>query len=454
MKRCLYHFTYSLIGSKQTAFCKLVVYLIFFASIAGSGEVSAQNIDSLMTYYQQKANKYLVKEPDVRNHYRIDWQGVHIYASARNKLNHRAEFTVHWKDLENFKRLIKYADRSYQLEVYNSKGIKPFDPQEIQIINILAYNHQKLPVVASKPLAGIKIAIDPGHIAGDWETAVAEGRFIEIYGVKKDAIRFFEGELTLSTAIVLRDSLVKLGAEVMLTRDKPNFSAMDMSFDEWKQTELLDTLLRQGIPFAKAEDIAAHGSEQHLYKKYFLDADLDARAAKINYFKPNFTVIIHYNADVLNKNWVAPTHRNYSMIFVPGSYLSDEMNTSTERFDFLRTLLTDHLQESTLLSSFVMQGFESGLNVPAIKDYQAPYYIEKYSMKVQDGIYARNLRLCRLLNTPVCYGESLLQDNKKELLALSKNDFRNGVTAKRIVQVADAYLYGIKRYVALLKQRQ
>jgi len=142
------------------------------------------------------------------------------------------------------------------------------------------------------------------------------------------------------------------------------------------------------------------------------------------------------------------------MIFVPGSYLAGELSTPIERFDFLRTLLTDHMQESTLLSSFIMDEFESRLKVPAISDYQAPRYLTQNSKKVKKGIYARNLRLCRLLNTPVCYGESLLQDNKQELLWLSENDLKNGIIAPRLITVANAYLVGIKKYVEVLKQRQ
>ncbi|MGB0522126.1 MAG: N-acetylmuramoyl-L-alanine amidase [Flammeovirgaceae bacterium] len=413
-----------------------------------------QNIDSLTKYYRAKADKYLVKHKYVNNFFEIDWVGVHIYANPRAKQRKQAEFTVHWDDLEHFKRLIKYADRSYQLEVYQSKGVQRFSPQLLNIISILEKNHHELPIEEDKPLAGIKIAIDPGHIAGTWEVAVAESRFIEMYGIKKDPIRFFEGELTLTTALVLQDSLERLGATVMLSRDKADYSALGMSFDEWMHTELIDTLLRIGYTLEQTERKIRNTSKRRLYERYFLDEDLDARAEKINYFKPHFTVVIHFNADVNNIGWHTPTQKNYSMVFVPGSYLANELSTSTERFDFIRTLLTDHMQESTLLSQFVQNEFETQLKVPAVSDYRAPKYISQFSKKVTKGVYARNLRLCRLLNTPVCYGESLLQDNKQEVLALSVNDFKAGIIAPRLVEVANAYLVGIKKYVALLKHRQ
>ncbi len=392
-------------------------YFLLAIGVLGFLHVQAQNVDSLISYYQQKANEYLVKQSQVRNYFEIDWVGVHIYPNWKAKSIKQPEFSVHWNDLEDFKNLIKYADRTFQLEVYENKGEKRFGPQLLQVIQILKQNHPRIPIVENKPMAGIKIAIDPGHIAGDWETAVAESRFVELYGIEKEAIRFFEGELTLSTALVLRDSLERLGAEVMLTREKPNFSALDMSYEEWKQTELLDTLIRKGYELERAERIVKYTSPTYIYRKYFLDADLDARAEKINYFKPNFTIVIHFNADAENENHLKPTKRNYSMVFVPGSYLAGEMSSKVERFDFLRTLLTDHLQESTQLSEYVMEAFENDLKVPAVRNYQAPAYLTKLSMKVQSGVYARNLRLNRLLNTPVCYGESLLQDNLWEAKA-------------------------------------
>lgn len=429
-------------------FCLLLFSVITFES---KGQ---QNIDSLIKYYRHKADKYLVKQRYVNNFFEIDWVGVHMYASPRNKQKKKPEFTVHWDDLNNFKRLIKYADRQYQLDIYRAKGTDRISSQLSNIINILEKNHRDFPVEENKPLAGIKIAIDPGHIAGTWDIAVAESRFIEMYGIKKDPIRFFEGELTLSTALVLRDSLESLGAQVMLSRDKGDFSAMGMSFEEWMHTELVDTLLRIGYTLDQTERRIRNTSRRRLYERYFLDADLDARAEKINYFKPHFTVVIHFNADVLNTGWHTPTRRNYSMIFVPGSYLANELLTPIERFDFIRTLLTDHMQESTQLSAFVMEEFEDQLKVPAVKDYQAPRYLTANSKKVTKGVYARNLRLCRLLNTPVCYGESLLQDNKAELLALSENDLSEGVIAPRLVEVANAYFEGIKKYVELLKERQ
>ena len=408
--------------------------------------VKGQNIDSLVTVYKQKATHYLVKSSYVNNYFRIDRTGVSIFASPYQKQKNNPEFAVSWSDLAHFKKLIKYADRDFQFKTYKSKGRFPFNSEVTSIINIYERNATYLPVSSNKPLTGVRIAIDPGHIAGDLKMAKAESRFIDMT-VKGEKVAFFEGELTLTVALMLRDSLIKQGAEVFLSRDKGNLSAIGKTFDQWITSDLRKILKSKGLTKAQIDYKIRNTSKGRFYQKYFLDRDLDARAEKINYFKPHFTIVIHFNADSKNIGWKKPTHRNYSMTFVPGAYLKYEMSTKLERFDFVRTLLTEHMQESTRLSSYVMDEFERKLDVPRVSRLEEPNYLKYLSKKVKEGIYARNLRLCRLLNTPICYGESLLQDNEKELLALSKNDFRKGIIAPRLINVTNAYYVGIMRYV-------
>ena len=67
------------------------------------------------------------------------------------------------------------------------------------------------------------------------------------------------------------------------------------------------------------------------------------------------------------------------------------------------------------------------------------------SIFVEKGVYARNLGLCRLINSPIAYGESMYQDCETELTQLHNNN-ENNKPAKRVEQVADAYYKGILRY--------
>jgi hypothetical protein len=69
----------------------------------------------------------------------------------------------------------------------------------------------------------------------------------------------------------------------------------------------------------------------------------------------------------------------------------------------------------------------------------------------QPGIYCRNLALTRLIHGPLCYGETLLQDNPDEAKRLAQKDFDfNGIKLpSRIIEVAHAYINGICEYFGL-----
>ena len=64
------------------------------------------------------------------------------------------------------------------------------------------------------PLAGLHIALDPGHIGGQW--AAAEGRQFRI---AEDDFYVREGELVLAVAELARAKLMALGAKVSLLRE-------------------------------------------------------------------------------------------------------------------------------------------------------------------------------------------------------------------------------------------
>src|SRR5204863_7956355 len=64
------------------------------------------------------------------------------------------------------------------------------------------------PAKAEKPLSGLKIALDPGHLGGNW--AKMEERWFQV----GDSQPVEEGDLTLRVARLLAPRLRKLGARV------------------------------------------------------------------------------------------------------------------------------------------------------------------------------------------------------------------------------------------------
>ncbi|WP_345372318.1 N-acetylmuramoyl-L-alanine amidase family protein [Algivirga pacifica] len=429
----------------------LLVALTIVGFITNSwGQPPVSEITKLQEYYQQRANRFLVKDAIIHEYYKIHEKGISMYASPEDKKADKPEFHLAWDELERFKDLIEYTDRNLQFALYQRKGTRPFNIQENTTIEILKRNHYLEKAAEGKkklPLSGIRIAIDPGHIAGDMDLAKAEGRFIEM-NYKGNTYKLKEGDLTLSTAMVLKDSLEKQGAKVFISRDQPNQGANGKPYEVWKKTDLTEKLKDMGLSSHKIQQTLLKSPEYRIYREYFLQDDLELRAAEINYFKPHLTIVIHYNADDKNFGWKQPSKRNFGMVFVPGAFLKYEMRTPRDRYDFIRVLVSEQVKESSKLSAHVMQAFENKLQVPAVSKQEEPAYLQKLAIRLDKGVYARNLRLCRLLNTPICYGEPLFQDNELELKALNGNNLKEGKISSRVVQVANAYYEGIMKYLS------
>ncbi|NGX45502.1 MAG: hypothetical protein K940chlam2_00657 [Chlamydiae bacterium] len=288
-----------------------------------------------------------------------------------------------------------------------------------------------------KDLVGVKVAIDPGHFGGPY--ALLEERYIDIPPSleRKEAVRFNEGTLSLLTAQYVKLLLEKEGAIVSLTRDKVGEGVYPVDFFDWMRS------------YAKVW--AGEGSIKGLFKEYNL-LDLRARAEKINELIPDIAVIIHYNSHHVEAEYSSNSHmtsNNYNMVFMPGSFCRGELKEIAQRYEFVRLLVTDHLDESLALSRQLMGQFTEKLHIPAVQTADGARYLDRVCMKVEEGIYARNLALTRLVHCPLAYGETLVQNNIDECLNLSRTDFVIGGVrcSSRVKEVAEAYFEGIKGYL-------
>jgi len=84
-----------------------------------------------------------------------------------------------------------------------------------------------------------------------------------------------------------------------------------------------------------------------------------------------------------------------------------------------------------------------------IDDNEKTSYTKASCLLQDQGIYSRNLALTRLVHGPVCYGETLVQNNEEEVYRLSSHDaIIAGIPcSKRIQEVAEGYFEGIKEYL-------
>ena len=186
-------------------------------------------------------------------------------------------------------------------------------------------------------------------------------------------------------------------------------------------------------------------SDRDKFRVIFKDLELQKRGEIINDFKPDITIIIHYNVDETNTGWVKPGKKDFNMTFVGGAFMKGDLSTIEKRFEFFRLLVSDNLEKSIALSSAVVKSFEENLKVPTAGPRDAKYLIEGCLPAKTKGVYCRNLQLTRYIHSPLVYGETLYQDNISECQQLNKeNDKTKNI---RVQQVSEAYYQGILKYV-------
>lgn len=381
---------------------KLLTPIFLFLSVILTSIVMAKNFHDFdgyqnkldRTYIERKLKKYLQKDAEIGNYFSITDTGFSLYSSALKKSRNEPEYTLQfWKEGE------------------------------------------KIPSKKKIGLSGVKIAIDPGHFGGS--SAELEERFIDIKIQGKKPARFNEGTLTLLTALALKEMLEKEGAEVLLTKEEIGKGVYQQDFSTW---------LKNHREFSSSN----MGSSQ-IFRSFYNPLDLQARAEKINRFNPDATIIIHYNADDtrdLITQKTGPSKENYNMVFIPGAFSRNELAKQESRYEFMRLLVTQDEENSEKLSSYILEEFVEVLQVPAVTYSDRAPYLRNVCMKLSEGVYARNLYLTRMVHSPLCYGETLLQNNFAECEKLATNDTEvQGIPcSSRVIQVAKAYYLGIKKY--------
>ena len=410
-------------------------------------------------FYQKKFNKFLKKDAGVSNFISIETQGIKLFSSLKNKKNNKYEFFMAWNELKTYQNknyLKNYLQENFKKEQdedslfinFNTTATTPkIDVKpttNVKLLLDIIQNHSK------KPLLGYRIAIDPGHVSADTTTARIEGRIVEIMlpnpannGLDSIKTEIMESSMAWATAKVMKDSLEKLGAKVLLTREGIRYVAGENRtyleiYEEYKNERN-----RQEKPFL---------SRKKYFYEIFLKQDLEKRAKIINDFNPDLTIIIHFNVESNNLGWKKTVKDNFALALVGGAFTGSSLNTPKARFQLFRLLISDEIENSILLSKKVLAAHETILKVPTLPVKHSQKPLEKTWLYTgTQGVYARNLFLTKEVFGVLCYGESLLQDNEKEILLLNKKDFLvDGVlVSSRTKTVANAYLKGIFKYLKI-----
>ncbi len=288
------------------------------------------------------------------------------------------------------------------------------------------------PAPDGKPLAGMVIAIDPGHLGGEQWAKLEERDF----AIGTDTpVR--EGEITLKVAKILKPQLEALGAEVVLVRDslEPVNPKRPGHYDYLARVELEG---KSQIPSAPA--VLA------MKNRMFYRVDEIRERANIinNVIKPDVAICLHFNAT----SWGEPGAReladeSHFHVLLHGAFTEDELALDDERFSMVHKILMKNHDEEAQVSESVVKTMTDVSKL-------APYLYEPDSyrarnIKGNDYMWARNLLANRLYDCPVVYMEPYVMNGKLDYARIQMGDYEGEleVDGEKRLSIFREYAHGV-----------
>jgi hypothetical protein len=303
-------------------------------------------------------------------------------------------------------------------------------------------------------LAGLKIALDPGHIGGAW--AKMEERWFK----SGDAAPVEEGEMTLKVAKMLAERLRGLGARVSFVRDKtePVTPYRPADFKEAARASLKASGTEnppedfQGPDDPLKEQTVRWHSEILFYR----NSEIRERARRVNSrLRPDLTLCLHFNAEAWgDERNPTLTDKNHLHLLVNGSYLPDELQFDDERFEMLHRLLSRVYDEEIKVADTAAAAMAKKTGLP-------PYeYTKDIVTKVGTSgyVYARNLVATRLYQCPVVYFEPYVMNSSEVFARIQAGDYDgtrpiNGVERPSIYrEYVDGVVDGLVEYYSAARK--
>lgn len=297
-------------------------------------------------------------------------------------------------------------------------------------------------------LAGLKIALDPGHIGGEW--AKMEERWFKV----GDAPPVEEGEMTLQVAKMLASKLKALGARVSFVRDKTE-PVTPLRPDDLK--DAARAVLRAGGTENPRDDF--EGPDDPLKEQtvrwqseilFYRSSEIRHRARLVNTrLRPDLVLCLHFNAeawgDERNPTFI---DKNHLHLLVNGTYLAPEVAFDDERFEMLRRLLSRVSDEEITIADKVAATMAQATQLPP---YQ--YTTGNVTPVGASGyVYARNLVATRLYQCPVIYFEPYVMNNSEIFARIQAGDYEgtrpiNGIQRPSIYrEYVDSVVAGLVEY--------
>jgi hypothetical protein len=302
-----------------------------------------------------------------------------------------------------------------------------------------------------KPLAGVKIAIDPGHLGGEW--ARIEERFFQI----GESTPVREGDMTLRVAELLAPQLTRLGAEVTLLRTA--LEPLTPDRPETLREVAREELARLGVaapretydPAVKNDPTRGETVQWQSEILFYRYSEIRHRARRVNELvQPDLVLCLHFNAEAWGDDPTQPVFvpRNHLHLLVNGNYAAAELRNDDVRLDLLLRLLSRSYAEELAASETVAGALATATHLPPY-EYTTPNAMRVGTTKY---VWARNLLANRLYRAPVLFLEPYVMNSQEVWQRVQDGDFEGwklsaGALRKSIYrEYADAVAAGLRDY--------
>ncbi|MFO1519192.1 MAG: N-acetylmuramoyl-L-alanine amidase [bacterium] len=300
-----------------------------------------------------------------------------------------------------------------------------------------------------QPLKGLKIALDPGHIGGEW--AKAEQRWFQL----KDYPPVIEGDMNLKVAKRVEARLKELGAEVYLVRQDSNpltplrSSQLRSLAKQFLKDRGVNPIVEtyQGENDPQKESSLQWAGEVLAYQV----AEIRERAKLINEkIKPDLTLCLHFDA----QKWADPkspalVDSNHMHLLINGYYTPDELLYEDVRYDLLFKILSRAYPVELAVAEKTAQAMAAQTGLPP-----GNYPAWAHAAKVGNTpyVWVRNLLANRLYQSPVIYLEPYVMNDQQVFERIQAGDYEGeklvaGALRKSLYrEYADAVVSGIVDY--------
>lgn len=356
-----------------------------------------------------------------------------------------------WSELEKYQATITHDEFVHLLEqVYCSHGydleLIKIEPDAARILTSTGTQnyfvlHFAKSAADRRPLTGLHIALDPGHIGGRW--ARMEERWFKI----GDAPPVEEGDMTLRVARLLAPRLESLGAKVSFVRAKADPVTPDRPPDFEKIAR--QWLLRTGVvdPGENFDGPTDPEKKQTIRWQrnllFYRSSEIHHRASLVNdHLRPDLVLCLHFDAEP----WGDPKHpklveSNHLHLLVNGSYLPAELELDDERFEMLQKLLSQSFPEELDLAETIAGTMAKATGLP-------PYHYESENVTplgTSGYVYARNLLATRLYQCPTVYLEPYVMNSREVFARLRAGEYegRREVAGKKRSNIYQEYVDGV-----------